>query len=67
MHARIHQGLPDDADCLVVAQLLQLLGLPREEAAEIARRPLPQLAEEPTPARETDAGAQALGTARMTS
>jgi hypothetical protein len=58
MHARRTQGspgsfpdllpnpLPDDADCLVAEQLLQLLGLPREEAAEIARRPLPQSSEQ---------------------
>jgi hypothetical protein len=58
MHARLTQGspgsfagllpgsLPDDADCLVAEQLLQLLGLPREEAAEIARRPLPESSEE---------------------
>jgi AcrR family transcriptional regulator len=58
MHARRTQGspgsfpdllpnpLPDDADCLVAEQLLQLLGLPREEAAEIARRPLPRSSEQ---------------------
>ncbi len=38
--------LPDDADSLVAEQLLQLLGLPREEAAEIARRPLPESSEQ---------------------
>jgi len=37
--------LPDDAESLVAEQLLQLLGLPREEAAELARRPLPELSE----------------------
>ena len=35
-----------DADSLVAEQLLQMLGLPREEAAEIARRPLPESAEQ---------------------
>jgi len=58
MHARRTQGspgsfpdllpasLPDDAESLVAEQLLQLLGLPRAEAAEIARRPLPQSSEQ---------------------
>ena len=39
-------SLPDDADSLVAEQLLQLLGLPREEAVEIARRPLPRSSEQ---------------------
>ena len=39
-------SFPDDADSLVAEQLLQLLGLPREEAAEIARRPLPESSEQ---------------------
>jgi len=64
MHARLNQALPDDADCLAAGQLLQLLGLPRDEAAEIARRPLPDLAEEPTPTRETEARARARSAAR---
>jgi AcrR family transcriptional regulator len=34
--------LPVDADSLVAQQLLELLGLPGDEAAEIARRPLPR-------------------------
>jgi len=34
--------LPTDADSLVAQQLLELLGLPADEAAEIARRPLPR-------------------------
>jgi AcrR family transcriptional regulator len=67
MHARLNQALPDDADCLLAEQLLQLLGLPRDEAAEIARRPLPHLAEEPTPARETEARARARSAARARS
>lgn len=58
MHARLSRAipgsfsdllpdsLPDDADCRVAEQLLQLLGLPREEAAEIAWRPLPQSSEQ---------------------
>ena len=58
MHARRTQGLqrsfpglfpdpmPDDADSLVAEQLLRVLGLPREEAAEIARRPLPPSSEQ---------------------
>jgi AcrR family transcriptional regulator len=52
--------LPDDFDSLVAEQLLQLLGLPREEAAEIARRPLPTSAEERPPAADTDAGREPL-------
>ena len=39
-------SFPDDADSLVAEQLLQLLGLPREEAAAIARRPLPESSEQ---------------------
>jgi AcrR family transcriptional regulator len=62
MHARLSQvlpdllpdSLPDDADCLVAEQLLQLLGVPREEAAEIARRPLPPSSEQPLPASDTN-------------
>jgi AcrR family transcriptional regulator len=58
MHVRLSQlspgsfpdlspdSLPDDADSLVAQQLLHLLGLPRAEAAEIARRPLPQSLEQ---------------------
>jgi hypothetical protein len=39
-----HLGVgPADADSLVAEQLLELLGLPASEAAEIARRPLPDL------------------------
>jgi AcrR family transcriptional regulator len=39
-----HLGVgPTDADSLVAEQLLELLGLPPSEAAEIARRPLPDL------------------------
>jgi len=67
MHARLNQVLPDDADCLLAEQLLQLLGLPRQVAAEIARRPLPRLAEEPPPAREAGASALARSTARTPS
>ncbi len=35
--------VPDDADCLVAQQLLELLGVPGNEATEIARRPLPPI------------------------
>jgi hypothetical protein len=49
-------SLPDDADSLVAEQLLQLLGLPREEAAEIARRPLPESTEQLLPATDPDDG-----------
>jgi AcrR family transcriptional regulator len=73
MHARLSQvlpdllpdSLPDDADSLVAEQLLQLLGLPREEAAEIARRPLPQSSEQPLPAADPNAG-QELSISRRT-
>ncbi len=41
MQARLKGEVPDDADCLLARNLLRLLGLPEEEAAEIARRPLP--------------------------
>ena len=77
MHARLSQvlpgsfpdllpdSLPEDADSLVAEQLLQLLGLPREEAAEIARRPLPQSSEQPLPAPDPNAG-QELSISRRT-
>jgi AcrR family transcriptional regulator len=58
--------LPEDADCLVAEQLLQLLGLPREEAAEIARRPLPRSWEQLRPATDPNARVVSLGTARKT-
>lgn len=67
MHARLNQVLPDDADCLLAEQLLQLLGLPRDEAAEVARRPLPELADEAPAAGQTDASAMARSASRMTS
>lgn len=41
MQARLKGHVPDDADCLLARNLLRLLGLPEDEAAEIARRPLP--------------------------
>jgi AcrR family transcriptional regulator len=78
MHARLSQGspgsfadllpgpLPDDADCLVAQQLLQLLGLPREEAAEIARRPLPRSSERLLPAEDPNAGRERFGGGRTT-
>jgi AcrR family transcriptional regulator len=44
--------VPGDADSLVARQLLELLGLPADEAAEIARRPLPR-------ARDAESGAGA--------
>ena len=44
------------ADSLVAEQLLQLLGLPGEEAAEIARRPLPESTEQLLPATDTKDG-----------
>ncbi len=43
MLAERMQVLPDDADSSVAQQLLELLGVPEHEAAEIARRPLPPL------------------------
>jgi len=49
-------SLPADADSLVAEQLLQLLGLPREEAAEIARRPLPESSEQLLPAADPNDG-----------
>lgn len=45
MHAKLLGGLPADADSALAEQLLRSLGLPEGEAAEIARRPVP---EEPT-------------------
>jgi len=56
MHTRLARALPDDADSLVAEQVLQLLGLARQEAAEIARRPLPESSEQPLEARDPDAG-----------
>jgi hypothetical protein len=56
---------PDDADSLVAEQLLQLLGLPREEAAEIARRPLPESSEQLLPAADLKAS-QELSNSRRT-
>jgi AcrR family transcriptional regulator len=50
------EALPEDADSLVAEQLLQLLGLPRDEAAEIARRPLPESSERLLLAAERGAG-----------
>jgi AcrR family transcriptional regulator len=47
--------MPDDADCLVAEQLLQVLGLPRAEAAEIARRPLPPASEQQLLAADSNA------------
>jgi AcrR family transcriptional regulator len=64
MRARLTQGLPDDADSLVAEQLLQLLGLPREEAAEIARRPLPESSEPPLRAEDSGAGGAPLRSRR---
>jgi AcrR family transcriptional regulator len=58
--------LPDDADCLLAEQLLQLLGLPREEAAEIARRPLPQSSEQLLLDVDPNAGVASLSTGRKT-
>ena len=49
-------SLPEDADSLVAEQLLRLLGLPREEAGEIARRPLPRSCEQLLLAAERHAG-----------
>jgi AcrR family transcriptional regulator len=78
MHARSTQNspgsfpdllpgsLPDDADCLVAEQLLQLLGLPREEAAEIARRPLPQSSEQLLAAADANAGQKLFISRRTT-
>ncbi len=37
--------LPDEADCLVAQQLLELLGVPKHEADDLARRPLPPIPE----------------------
>ena len=70
MHARLSQvlpdSLPDDADSLVAEQLLQLLGLPREEAAEIARRPLPESSELLLPAAGTNDGQETFISRRTT-
>jgi AcrR family transcriptional regulator len=74
MHARLSQVLPDllpgslpaDADCLVAEQLLQLLGLPREEAEEIARRPLPQASEQLLSAANANAGQERFTRRRTT-
>ena len=70
MHARLTQvlpdSLPDDADCLVAEQLLQLLGLPRDEAAEIARRPLPQSSEQQQPAADQNAAQELFISRRKT-
>ncbi len=78
MHSRLTQlspgsfsdllpdSLPDDADCLVAEQLLQLLGLPREEAAEIARRPLPESSEQLLPTAGTNGGQESFISRRMT-
>ncbi len=49
-------SFPEDADSLVAEQLLQLLGLTRKEAAEIARRPLPRSSEQRLLAAERHAG-----------
>jgi AcrR family transcriptional regulator len=53
-------SLPDDADSLVAEQLLQLLGLSREEAAEIARRPLPKSSEQLLLAADANAERESL-------
>ena len=53
-------SLPDDADSLVAEQLLQLLGLPREEAAEIASRLRLESTEQLLPATGTNDGQQTL-------
>ncbi len=42
MQARLKGLVPDDADCLLAGNLLRLLGLPDDEATEMARRPLPE-------------------------
>jgi AcrR family transcriptional regulator len=78
MHVRLSQvspgsfpdllpdSLPDDAESRVAEQLLQLLGLPREEAAEIARRPLPQSSEQLLPAADPNAGQEPFISRRTT-
>jgi AcrR family transcriptional regulator len=78
MHARLSQvspgsfpdllpdSLPDDAECLVAEQLLQLLGLPRAEAAEIARRPLPRSSEQLLLAADPNAGQELFISRRTT-
>jgi len=60
-------SLPADGDCLVAEMLLQLLGLPREEAAEIARLPLPESSEQPLPVSYEDGDVVAPGGRRRTS
>ncbi|MFQ5699133.1 MAG: TetR/AcrR family transcriptional regulator [Myxococcota bacterium] len=45
MIAARRSDVPDDADSLAAQQLLELLGVPRHEAAEIAGRPLPPMPE----------------------
>ena len=59
-------SLPEDADSLVAEQLLQLLGLPREEAAETARRPLPESSERLLRAAEEHAGQEPFISRRTT-
>ena len=44
MKSTLEGKLPDDADCLLAEQILHVLGLPTEEAHEIAFSPLPELA-----------------------
>jgi AcrR family transcriptional regulator len=57
-------SLPDGADSLVAEQLLQLLGLPQDEAAEIARRPLPESSEQLLLAASANAGRESSSSRR---
>jgi len=43
MRAKLETGLPNDADRFLAEELLRLLGLRPEEAAEIAGRRLPPM------------------------
>jgi AcrR family transcriptional regulator len=52
--------VPGDADSLVAQQLLELLGLPAGEAAEIARRPLPDLPKQWEQSAEVDSRTDAI-------
>lgn len=50
MKSTLEGRLPENADSLLAEQILHVLGLPIEEAHEIAFRPLPQATRPPPPA-----------------
>lgn len=47
MRAILQESAPADADVLHAQSMLELFGIPRDEAAELARRPLPAAAPGP--------------------